>query len=316
MTRPKNTTSGDSFVMWSSDQRRAPVVQALTQLAGPASCSQDFAFRFSQESQLASYMTRRIDATVAKFMYAVAESYVRGLTAPILTVGGALVQHGGGNSSRRPFNGESHLVGTEAAHFGIGTITLHSDAISIAGLNRVRDLAQTRAIPLGNVHSQLPANGQLVAFGLVNDAATFLAPAFFNQTEGVQERTKQHLMRGLMGIPVPHTPEQLEGLLTMTGERVVHFLVEQRKVAIDPIDERLAAIQRGTTVKEYKQHPEDFGNLVFSGLEHTALEAMRAQAGDAHSELLAGVGQVDRAIPQRAQWLAGLAEEAKEEVAG
>jgi hypothetical protein len=313
MKPPLNTIAGKGFVMWAPDRRRAPVVRALSQLTGPATSSQDFAFRFSQASQLPTYMTRRIDATVAKFMFAVAESYVRGLSAPLLTVGGALVQYGTGNSQGRWLNDQWYLQGTEAAHFGIGTITLQSDAVSIAGLKRVRELARQKGIERKNIHTALEANGQLVAYGLVNDAATFLAPAYFNQTEGVQERTKQEMMRGLLGIPVPHTANELEVLLSRTGERVIDFLVAKRKVAIAPIDERLQLIQRGVN-KEYKQDPDDIFNLVFSGEEHRALEAMRSQLADAQSELQSGVAGIERNISLRAQWLAELAEAAKEEV--
>ena len=87
MKPPENTIAGNGFVMWSSvDRRRAPVVRALSQLMGPGSGHQGFAFRFADASQLPSYMSRRVDVTVAKFMYAVAESYVRGMSAPLLTV--------------------------------------------------------------------------------------------------------------------------------------------------------------------------------------------------------------------------------------
>jgi hypothetical protein len=315
MKQPQNAIAGNGFVMWSSDGRRAPVVQALSHLTGRGTGNQDYAFRFSQASQLPSYMSRRVDATVAKFMYAVTESYVRGMAAPLLTVGGALVQHGSGNSSGRWLNNKWYLQGTEAAHFGIGTLTLHSDAVSIAGLKRVRDVATAHGIQYPDIHSELSANGQLVAYGLVNDAATFLAPAYFNQTEGVQERRKQHLMHGLLDVAVPRGGEQLEAQLIRTGDRVVNFLVEKRAVAIDPIDDRLTAIRRGRDVNEYKQDPDDRLNLVFSGEEHLALEAMRAQLTARQGELFANIGQIERAIPQRAQWLVELAEEAKAEAA-
>jgi hypothetical protein len=298
--------------MWSSSHDRASVLRAVSQLAGRASSRQDFAFRFSQDSQLATYMARRIDATVAKFMYAVAECYVRGLAAPLLTVGGARVQHGTGDSQWRLFQGRNYLFGTEAAHFGIGTLTLASEGVSEAGLSRVRNLARQQGIKLRDIHAELPANGQLVTFGLVNDAATFLAPAFFNQSEGKLEVEKQRLMRGLLGMPVPQSADQLEGALAATGERVIEFLTERRKVAVDPIDERLSAIGAGVQ-KEYLQHPEDLPNLVFSGEERQALEAMRSQASDSHSELKQNTAQIERNVGMRANWLAGVAEAAKEE---
>lgn len=308
MSKPKKK-AGNNFVMWSSTQDRASVVQAVTQLAGPGAAGQDFMLRFSREADLATYMSRRVDATVAKFMFAVAECFVRGIPAPLLTVGGAKLQHGSGNS----FYQDRQLWGTQAAHFGIGTVTLHSDAVSQAALNRVRELAGQLAIPLNEIYSQLPANGQLVTFGLVNDAATFLAPAFTNQSEGKLEVGKQEKMRGLLGIPIPKSPEQLESLLILTGERVFDFLVHKRKVAVDPIDDRLAAIASGAN-KEFRQHPGDVDNQMFGGRERTFLEAMRSQAAEATSEFQATVeSTVERNIALRAKSLASGAAASQEE---
>jgi hypothetical protein len=310
MSKPKQK-AGNGFVMWSSTQDRASVVQAITQLAGPSAASQDFLLRFSRESDLATFMSRRVDATVAKFMFAVAECFVREIPAPLLTVGGAKLQHGSGNSLYQ----QGQLFGTQAAHLGIGTVTLHNEAVSQAGLSRVRDLAIARGIPLNEIYSELPANGRLVTFGLANDAATFLAPAFTNQSEGKLEVVRQELMRGLLGIPIPHTPEQLESLLILTGERVVDFLVNKRKVAVDPIDNRLAAIASGAN-KEFRQHPADVDNLLFGGREQAFLEALRSQAADQNSEFRSLVSLVERHVAPRAQMLVSVAVESKSEGGG
>jgi hypothetical protein len=65
--------------------------------------------------------------------------------------------------------------------------------------------------------------------------------------------------------------------------------------------------------KEYLQHPEDLANLVYSGEERQALEAMRSQASDSQSELKKNVVQVEQSVGPRANWLASLAEAATEE---
>jgi hypothetical protein len=311
MSKPQ-VKHGNGFVMSPATGGRASVSQAITQLAGPGAGSQDFMLRFSRESDLATFMSRRVDATVAKFMHAVAECFVRGNPAPLLTVGGAKLQHGSGNSSYD----SGQLRGTQAAHFGIGTLSLQNDAVSQAGLNRVRELAAQRGIPLNEIFSQLPANGQLVTFGLVNDAATFLAPAFTNQSEGKIEVVKQEMMRGLLGISIPRAPEQLEPLLISTGERVVDFLVNKQKVAVAPIDARLAAIQTGAN-KEFRQHAADTDNLMFGGREQRFLEATRSQAADQNSEFWSLVlSMVARNIAPRAHMLASDADESKKESAG
>src|SRR4051812_11078628 len=185
------------FVTWStaSEGTRLGVVRIDQKVAGPEFTNPNFMIRFSREDELPGFMARRIDVTVAKIMFAVAQLYAEGgdRYAP-LTIEGAQLQHGQGNSVRRVIEGKTYLAGTEAAHFGIGTVTRMGEALSVQAARQVLVWRATSGLPEDDPRAQFGANGLLAAYGLAHDAATYLAPAFINRSEGVLETIKQALM--------------------------------------------------------------------------------------------------------------------------
>ena len=276
---------------------------------------QDFTFAFREDWQLPRFAARRVDVTAAKFMYAIAILYAAGEERPRLVVEGAKLQTGTGNSSRVTRQGVSYFTGHEAAHFGIGTFTLPEGAVSEWAQEHVRELAAAWGVGPADIPTEFEANGYLTVHALVFDADTFVAPAFFNRTEGLQEVARQHYMLGLLPVVIPETPEQLERTLTVAGERVVNLLAASPRAVLRPIEDRLREVTTGSG-KEFLQDPNDKANLVFNGRERDALAAIRDMvkgvgpyAGEYRSEIEA----VYRHVRDRAGDLAELAETAWEE---
>jgi hypothetical protein len=292
-------------------------------------------FQLRHEGQLPAVMSERVDVTVSKVMNAVAQCYVEGFDFPLLCaeagrglvpsqvlsagraefpslyVEGARVQHGTGTSSREELGGKTYLLGTEAAHYGIGTLTLQGEAVSIQGGRQLFRLANRLGLSRKDIPEVFEASGLLVSRGLVCDGATFEAPAFFNQVEGLLEREQQMYLRSLVPTAIPKDAGGLEHLLGVLGDLVVHALTADRAV-VRPIEDRLLALQRGQA-DGYRQHPDDVENQLFGGDESELLEEKKAEYQDADSRFYDLIEQIRQAIPRKAREEAELAEASKEE---
>ena len=207
-----------------------------------------------------------------------------------------------------------YLSGTEAAHFGIGTVTRMGEALSVQAARQVQIWRGTSGLPPGDPRAEFAAGGSLAGYGLAHDASTYLAPAFVNQAEGKQEAIKQPFMTGLLPLFVPASPGSLELSLNAVGTRVAEFLAEDPAAVIRPLNDRLDQLSRGSArVKEYVQHPSDTENLLFGGSERNLLESMRDAIQGNGSSFHEQVGKVVNNIPILAQDLARSAEAARGE---
>jgi hypothetical protein len=271
--------------------------------------------RFAREAQLPEFMARRISVTVSKFMFAVAQVYTEGQWHAPLTVEGAKVQHGTGNSTRITGPaGVSYLSGTEAAHLGIGTVTRQGEALSVQAARQVQIWRATSGLPATDPRSAFPANGLLAGYGLAHDASTSLAPAFVNQAEGKQEAIKQPMMTGLLPMFIPSGPGALERALNAVGVRVAEFLAGDPAAVLQPLNNRLDLLARGGAgVREFLQHPSDVDNLLFGGSEWSLLEAMRDAIRTADSSFHENMDRIINDVPIKAHDLAEDAEAAREE---
>jgi hypothetical protein len=305
-----------NFLMQSAGPHARRPIQRLSEaLLGRGAVDQDFTFAFREEGQLPRFTARRVDVTAAKFMYTIAILYAAGVRNPLLVVEGAKLQTGTGNSARVGRGGVSYLTGHEAAHFGIGTFTLQGQAVSEWAQERIRGLAASRRIGPADIPTKFEANGYLTVHALVHDADTYVAPAFFNRTEGLQEVARQHCMLGLLPVVIPETAERLEAILSAAGERVVTLLAASHRAVVKPIEARLRDLTTGTA-KEFLQDPHDTANRVFNGRERDALTAMLDMVqghGPAGAEYQGEIRAVRSRIFDRARDLAELAEAAREE---
>src|SRR5262249_50067635 len=136
------------------------------------------------------------------------------------------------------------------------------------------------------------------------DASTFLAPAFFNQTEGLQERVKQFLLNGILPLSVPRRPEQLEAVLLPLGERLIALLAHNPRAVLDPVQERLLALRHNPEANEFRQaETEPVENRPFEGRESRALEAMEAQVRDPNSPFHDAVESIEGNLSIKARGL-------------
>jgi hypothetical protein len=312
--KPPDPIQGPGFIMLPARSRsRRGILRAGQQLTGDAFTKPSFVFRFHHESQLPTYLAERIETTISKLLFTLGQCYAEGESSPQLLVQGARAQYGRGNSGFVYIGGVRYLTGVEAAHYGIGTITRPGGAVSLEGLRQIRDLARQRGIAPEDIESSFPANGRLVSYGLVQDGSTFIAPAYYNQTEGVQEKTRQIYMRGLLPLYVPQTPDALENQMNALGERFLNTLADNHRTVIQPIDDRLADLQHNPKIPEFLQARSDVHNLVFDGKEHVALDAMKNEFQNGASEFHVELQKVARDIPLKAADIAEWAEAAREE---
>jgi hypothetical protein len=284
-------------------------------VAGTAFSNPNFLFRLAREGDLAYFMGRRTGETIAKFQYALAQAFVMGERQPLWSVEGALLQHGKGHSSSRMEDGKRYLSGTEAAHFGVGTITQRGEAYSVRSTRRMLQAARSAGVAGGDFASRIGAGSDLATLGLVHDAATYYAPAMINRAEGLLEGPKQELLRGVLPVAVAASPFELEAQIITASFQALEILTGGAG-AIGPIQERLRALQGGFG-KEFLQDPRDpdSGNRLFGLRERTFLEAMLAAHQDAGGAFARELEGVARRIPEQAHDAAGLAEQAREELA-
>jgi hypothetical protein len=166
-------------VMWDTPSGgRLGVVRLGREVAGSTFSTPNFTFSFARESQLPDFMARRISTTVSKFLFAVAQLYVEGRWVAPVTVEGAKVQHGSGNSSWvTGTDGKSYLTGTEAAHFGIGTLSRMGEALSVQAARQVQIWRVTSGLPGSDPRAAFGASGLLAGYGLAHDASTYFYSA-------------------------------------------------------------------------------------------------------------------------------------------
>ena len=242
-----------------------------------------------------------------------AQCFALGEHYPLLVVEGARLQHGQGHSGWERTPGGLTFVGTEAAHFGIGTITQQGQALS---WKTARDL-DLRANSAGIAHPDIPTNfeasGQLISYGQVQDAWTYYAPAMVNRVEGRLEVPKQRFLRGVLPPWIPQDPSTLERVMNATGVRVAELMISNR-AAITPILERLNQL-RNNPAREFWQDPSDPdpGNILFGCRESKLLEAEKEAFGQSTSPLHGKVDRIIRRVPERTRELVEMAEESLQE---
>ncbi|WP_165248182.1 hypothetical protein [Paludisphaera soli] len=294
---------------------RMGVVALGRLVAGPAFNNPNFLFRLAREDALAYFLGRRAGETIAKFQYALAQAFVLGERQPLLSVEGALLQHGKGHSSARMEDGKRYLSGTEAAHFGVGTITQRGEAYSVRSTRRMLLAARSAGVAGGDFPTRIGAGADLATMGLVHDAATYYAPAMINRAEGLLEGPKQSLLRGALPVVVAADPSGLESQIITISFQALEVLTGGAG-GIGPIQERLRAI-RGGFGKEIFQDPRDPdpGNRLFGLREATFLEATLAAYQDPGGAFARELEGVARRIPEQAHDMAQLAVQAREELA-
>jgi hypothetical protein len=258
-------------------------------------------------------MGRRVEMTVSKFQFAMAQAFAFGETNPLFIVEGAKVQTGAGHSSSRKENNLRYLRGNEAAHFGIGTITQQGDAVSVR--------AARKLILLSNQFGSLAtdpritrAGGDLVSLGLARDAATFYAPAMVNRSEGILEVRMQQLLLGLLPAYIPQDPDELKAMMDWKSAQIIDLL-SGKKGGIDPIDNRLRAIRDGAT--EFLQDPldPDPGNRLFGLKESDFLDQRRDEITDPNSDFHGRNDSTRNDIPRRTEDLVSNAVDVKDAIA-
>lgn len=294
---------------------RRPIQRLSEALLGRGSMDQNFTFAFRDENQLASFSARRVEITMRKYLYTISLLFAAGARSPLVVVEGAKLQTGTGNSSRVTRGGVSYFTGHEAAHFGIGTFTMQGRAVSTVSQEELLALAQANGVQPGDIPTAFEANGYLIVQAMVLDADTYVAPAFINRTEGLQEVTRQHYMHGLLPIIVPTTRAELERTLVTAGERAIHLLAAHNRAVVKPMEERLLQIQAGTA-KEFLQDSADTANFLFNGRERDLLTAMLAMAKNtspAGGEFHAAIDLMKRRLPEFAHDVAELAVAARAE---
>jgi hypothetical protein len=289
---------------------RQGVVRFGKLITGGRFASPNHLFRFSRESDLCDFLSRRIDITASKFMFAAAACYAEGMLNPRLFVEGAQVQHGRGHSGWRRHEGKTYLVGTEAAHFGVGTITRQGEAVSVSGARGLLALATREGIPKRGIPTSFEASSDLISYGLAQDASTYYAPAYINRAEGLLEVSLQHFLLGVLPVTIPDGGERLEGLLNATGNRVLEALTKH-KVAIRPMQDRLSSLEHHTGASEFVQDPSDVPNLIFGGGERPFLRAKIAAYQNAEFQGL--IERVANRIFDRARELTELADRSRTE---
>lgn len=306
----------NQFVMRTPDpEGRRPIQRLSEALLGRGCMTQNFTFAFRDENQLATFSARRVDVTMRKYLYTIALMYASGAQNPLIVVEGAKLQTGTGNSSRVNRGGVSYFVGHEAAHFGIGTFTLQGRAVSAVAQEELLALAQTKGVKPGDIPTEYEANGYLIVQAMVLDADTYVAPAFINRTEGLQEVTRQFYMLGLLPIVVPTSLAGLERTLVAGGERAIHLLAAHNRAVVKPMEERLLQLQAGTA-KEFLQDSADTANFLFNGRERDLLTAMLAMVKNTSAsggEFHASIDLMKRRLPELAHDIAELADAARAE---
>jgi hypothetical protein len=303
------------FVTWSKvrEGTRLGVVRVGREVAGSGFTNPNFTLRLGRENELPFFMGRRIDVTVSKLMYAAAQLFAEGRSYAPLAIEGAKVQHGRGNSAWRRIGGKSYLTGTDAAHYGIGTVTRMGEALSVQAARHILVWKATPNLPEDDPRAEFPASGLLAGYGLAHDASTYLAPAFINQAEGALEDAKHPLLVPFLPLVIPRSPEELERTLVATGVRLAEFLAEDPEAVIRPLNDRLSVLRQNIGANEYLQDPADVDNALFGGAERNLLEAMRGAIQDPGSEFHDRVESVVKDVPLRAQELTELAVMSREE---
>jgi hypothetical protein len=283
---------------------RGGVVRAGTQLIGADFYRPNFALKFADEAQLPEYLSNRVDYTVKKVMHAIAQSYAEGVNHPRFLVQGARFQHGRGHSSQQHRNGRTYLWGTQAGHYGIGTVTRDRQAVSKEGLQLLRRLAKERGVPLEDIATELQSMSELVSRGMVLDGDTCIQSACLNQGDAQVESFEQLALRTRMPNYIPNGIEQVQALMVETGSRVIDILpVAARKGIRDFLRE-----VQGNPAAEILQDPNDLQNLQFNGVGSDYL--------DAQLPLLDSCGsKAAQAILSYSEGLAELAEAARGELA-
>jgi hypothetical protein len=295
----------NGFIMFEPARKgRGGVVRAGVQLIGADFYRPNFAFKIADEAQLPDYLSTRVDYTVKKVMHAVAQCYAEGVNHPRFLVEGARLQYGRGRSRRQDRDGKSYLWGTQAGHFGIGTVTRQGQAVSKEGLQLLRRIAKERGASLEDIATELRSMSELVSRGMVLDGDTCIQSACLNQGDGQVEPFEQKALRTIMPNYIPSRIEQVQTLMIETGARVIDIVPLAAKKGIRDF---LAEVLRNPAV-EILQDPHDVHNLQFKGIGSNYLEAQT-------SCLDSCVNKPAQAIPTYAEGLAELAEAARGELA-
>ena len=268
---------------------------------------------FADERKLADFTKRRVRTTISKFMASIAVAYAFRSETPRLVVGGARDQYLTGNSGHVMIDGRSHLRGTQAAHFAIGTLWRGSDSIAREAYNSMtRTMKEKGEGNNSRLHDALPASSKLVKLLLAYDASTYQAPAFINQSDGVLEVVKQHFMLGLMPTSIPSDQKGLQLDLRVMGNRLIWFFLN-RRINVAPIDKRLRDFKSGAA-KAYLQDPGDLESLLlYGGDEEVYLGESRDKLSNSNSDVTTEITSLGCDTHHSAEEFSQLAEAAREE---
>jgi hypothetical protein len=248
-------------------------------------------------------------------MFAAAQLHVEGHWHAPLVVEGAEVQRGRGNATRRSDGSKVLIAGTEAAHFGYGTVKRQGSALSVSAARQAVIWQRTSGYAEGDPRGSFGANGALAGIGLEADASTFLEPGFMNQSDGLLERQKQSMLNLITPRIVLATPEQLECYLLSNGMQVAERLLGDKEAVISPLEDRLGTLARNPGEGRFVLDPTDADarNKLFGGSEQGYLEVVRDLHRNPQGGLARMIEEFIKTLPALSHSFAELADEARAE---
>ncbi|MEM9057521.1 MAG: hypothetical protein AAGD86_08600, partial [Pseudomonadota bacterium] len=168
----------DFVLLGTPRKRREAIVARLRKLdiQGDA-----VATTLTRESDLGHHLAERVFFTAMKLQMLHALKFAERDSSIGLQVGGAEAQDRSGNARYVHQDGARFLMGTQAAHLGIGTFTRGGETIWKAG---ERYLTKHASAPAERSR-KFGAYSVLVAAAIGLDGLTELVPAFINQSFGI-----------------------------------------------------------------------------------------------------------------------------------
>lgn len=239
---------GDNFVLLRKGQPSRSAVQRLSgklNRHGKGSFGQ-FLLRYSKEAQFGDWLGRRFRTTLQLFRFAHYYAFVFAPGPLTMGVGGAVVQHGSGNSRapRSDHAGRTVYNGWEASHVRLGTFDINGEPISVAWPARVLELAGAHGIATPRIESVFPHSCRLANLAMMLDAMTDQTDALLNRVFGQLETEMHKVLRALAPASVPGNVQALQVALDRLNERwpilatkgMRHFAKARRsEIARDPV---------------------------------------------------------------------------------
>lgn len=280
----KIKATGDNFVILSQPKVARGAVKQLSQRLNSHSTFPAFVIRYTRADQFGDYLGKRFRVTLELFRLAHYFAFVFGPGPLSMGVGGAVVQHGTGNSKppRRDGSGRTVYNGWEGSHVRLGTFSVNGAPVCSAWPARLLELAGQRGLGGRRVEDLFPANCRLANTALMLDAATDLTDALLNRVFGQLEVEMHKVLRVLAPPSVPADAEALQQWLNRLNEQWPRLASKGLRHFARV---RLGAIQRepGRELMQEAKGP-DGGPPMYMG-ELQILQALIAQIEDEGSEL-------------------------------